>query len=489
LPGSLLARPRIGKITGLTTYDAVVIGSGPNGLAAAVTLARAGRSVLVREAQDTIGGGVRSAELTLPGFVHDVCSSIHPFVPGSPYFRSLPLAENGVEMVESPAVVAHPFDDGTAVMLERSIDATAAQLGEDAKAYSRLMAPLERDWLKLEEAVLAPLLRAPRHPFALARFSLPALRSADGLARSIFRTERARALFAGCAAHSMVPLTRMATASFGLVLALSGHRFGWPFPRGGAQTITDAAVAYLKTLGGEVEAGAPVRSLGELPPTRAVLCDVTPRSFVTLAGDRLSARYRDRLLGYRQGPGAFKLDYALDGPIPWKAEECRRAATVHLGATLDDLAASEEAPWRAAHAERPFVLLAQHSLFDDTRAPAGKHTAWAYCHLPNGSVRDMTDRIEGQIERFAPGFRDRVLERSVLSPKELERRNENLIGGDINGGAADLPQLLIRPTAQRVPYATPLEGVYLCSSSTPPGGGVHGMCGYLAARAALRDAL
>jgi phytoene dehydrogenase-like protein len=472
-----------------STYDAVVIGSGPNGLAAAITYARAGRSVLVREAQETIGGGVRSAELTLPGFVHDVCSSIHPFVPGSPYFRSLPLAEHGFEMVESPAVVAHPFDDGTALVLERSIDATAEQLGEDAKAYRRLLAPLARDWEKLEEAVLAPLVRAPRHPLALARFSLPALRSADGLARSAFRTKRARALFAGCAAHSMVPLTRMATASFGLVLAGSGHRFGWPFPRGGSQTITDAAVSYLKTLGGEVEAGAPVRSLAELPRTLAVFCDVAPRAFVRLAGDRLPPSYRRRLLRYRQGPGAFKLDYALGGPIPWKAEACRRAATVHLGATLDELVASEEAPWRGSHAERPFVLLAQHSLFDDTRAPAGKHTMWAYCHLPNGSARDMTDRIERQIERFAPGFRDLVIARSALPPRELERRNENLIGGDINGGAADFRQLLFRPAPRVSPYKTPLDGVYLCSASTPPGGGVHGMCGYLAARAALRDAL
>ena len=452
-------------------------------------MARAGRSVLVREAQDTVGGGVRSAELTLPGFVHDVCSSIHPFVPGSPFFRTVPLAEHGVEMVESPAVVAHPFDDGTAAVLERSIDETAAQLGEDAGAYRRLMAPLAREWDKLEEAVMAPLIGLPRHPLALARFSLPALRSADGLARSTFRTERARALFAGCAAHSMVPLTRMATASFGLVLALSGHLFGWPFPRGGAQAITDAAVSYLKTLGGEVEADAPVRSLAELPAARTVLCDVTPAAFVRLAGERLSGRYRDRLLSYRRGPGAFKLDYALDGPIPWRAEECARAATVHLGATLDDLVASEEAPWRSAHAERPFVLLAQHSLFDPTRAPEGKHTAWAYCHLPNGSARDMTDRIERQIERFAPGFRDLVIRRSALPPRELERRNENLVGGDINGGAADLRQLLIRPTLAASPHATPLDGVYLCSASTPPGGGVHGMCGYLAARLALSDAL
>jgi phytoene dehydrogenase-like protein len=472
-----------------STYDAVVIGSGPNGLAAAITMARAGRSVLVREAQETIGGGVRSAELTLPGFVHDVCSSIHPFVPGSPFFRSLPLAEHGVELVESPAVVAHPFDDGSAVLLERSVEGTAARLGQDADAYSRIVGSIDSTWDTLEETVLGPLAAVPRHPLAVGRFALSALRSAEGFARSAFAGERARALFGGCAAHSIVPLTRMGTGAFGLVLAVAGHRFGWPFPRGGAQRITDALVSYLRELGGEIEAGAPVRSLSELPRSRAVFCDVMPRAFVQLAGDRLPARYRRRLLGFRHGPGAFKVDYALAGPVPWKAEECARAATVHLGATLDELVASEEAPWRASHAERPFVLLAQHSLFDPTRAPAGKHTVWAYCHVPNGSIRDMTGRIERQIERFAPGFRDLVLARSVMPPRELERRNENLVGGDINGGAADLGQLLFRPLVKLVPYATPLPGLYLCSSSTPPGGGVHGMCGYLAARFALRDAL
>jgi len=445
--------------------------------------------VLVREAQETIGGGARSAELTLPGFVHDVCSSIHPFVPGSPFFRALPLQEHGLELVDPPAAVAHPFDDGTAVVLERSIEATSAQLDGDASAYRRLVEPLERDWDKLEETVLAPLVTAPKHPLAVGRFAFSALRSADGLARTVFRTERARALFGGCAAHSLVPLTWKGTAAFGLVLAVAGHRFGWPFPRGGSQKITDALVGYLRSLGGEIEAPAPVRSLTELPPARAVLCDVTPRGFLRLAGDRLPAGYRRRLARFRHGPGAFKVDYALDGPIPWKADECKRAATIHLGATLDELVASEQAPWRGEHAERPFVLLAQHSLFDPTRAPEGKHTVWAYCHMPNASARDMSARIERQIERFAPGFRDLVIARSVMPPAELERRNENLVGGDLNGGAADLRQLLVRPTLKLVPYATPLRGVYLCSSSTPPGGGVHGMCGYLAARFALRDAL
>jgi phytoene dehydrogenase-like protein len=466
-----------------------VVGSGPNGLAAAITLAREGRSVLVREAQETIGGGARSAELTLPGFVHDVCSSIHPFVPGSPFFRELALEEHGLELVHPPAAVAHPFDDGSAVVLERGVEVTAAQLGDDTRAYRRLVEPVLRAWDTLEDAVLAPLVTAPRHPLALARFGLRALRSADGLARGAFDTERARSLFGGCAAHSMVPLTWSGTAAIGLVLAVAGHRFGWPFPRGGAQRITDALVSYLRSVGGEVEADAPVRSLADLPRTRAVFCDVTPRGLLRLAGDRLPADYRRRLERFRHGPGAFKVDYALDGPLPWKAPACARAATVHLGGTLDELVASERAPWRGEHAERPFVLLAQHTLFDFTRAPEGKHTVWAYCHVPHGSARDMTERIERQIERFAPGFRDLVAGRSVMPPAELERRNENLVGGDINGGAADLRQLLFRPALKLVPYKTPLRGVYLCSSSTPPGGGVHGMCGYLAARFALRDAL
>jgi phytoene dehydrogenase-like protein len=463
-----------------------VVGSGPNGLAAAITLAREGRSVLVREAQETIGGGARSAELTLPGFVHDVCSSIYPFVPGSPFFRELALEEQGLELIHPTGAVAHPFDDGSAVVLERSVEATAAQLGEDARSYRNMVEPINDSWPMLEEAVFAPLVTAPRHPIALGRFALSALRSADGLARSKFTGERARAFFAGCAAHSIVPLTWRGTAAFGLVLAVSGHRFGWPFARGGAQRLIDALVSHLRSLGGEIEVGAPVVSLAELPRTRAIFCDVTPRGLLRLAGDRLPADYARRLQSFRHGPAAFKVDYALEGPIPWKAGECGRAGTVHLGGTLAELVASEQSPWRGEHAERPFVLLAQHTIFDPTRAPDGKHTVWAYCHVPNGSVRDMSERIERQIERFAPGFRDLVVGRSVMPPRELERRNENLVGGDINGGAANLRQLLFRPMIKLVPYTTPLRGVYLCSSSTPPGGGVHGMCGYLAARTALR---
>jgi phytoene dehydrogenase-like protein len=465
-----------------------VVGSGPNGLAAAITLAQAGRRALVREAEETLGGGIRSAELTLPGFVHDVCSSIHPFVPGSPFFRRVPLTEHGLELVQPPAPLAHPLDDGTAVVVERSLDETAVGLGADADAYRRLLGPVCSSWPELEEAVLGPILRVPRHPAALTRFGLHAVRPALGMARSAFATPRGRGLFAGCAAHSIVPLERRPTTGFGLILLATAHLFGWPFPRGGSQRIADALVSFLRGLGGDAMAGAPVESVAELEAD-TVMCDVAPRELVRLAGHRLPGSYVRRLASFRPGPAAFKLDYALSGPIPWTAAECARAGTVHLGGTLEEIAASERAPWEGRHAERPFVLLAQHSRFDESRAPAGKHTAWAYCHVPNGSTIDMTERIEKQIERFAPGFRELVLARSVTTPADLERRNRNLVGGDLNGGPATLWRLLARPVLSSSPYRTPARGLYLCSASTPPGGGVHGMCGYLAARAALSDAL
>jgi phytoene dehydrogenase-like protein len=460
-----------------------VVGSGPNGLAAAITLTRAGRSVLALEAAGAVGGGVRSAELTLPGFLHDVCSAVHPLAASSPCFRQLPLADHGLELVHPAAPLAHPLDDGTAVMLERAVDETAAGLGRDAEAYQKLMAPLVERGDLLEPFLLGPG-PFPRHPLAAARFAVLGLRSAVGLA-SRFEGERARALFAGLAAHSMLNLYRMPTASFGLVLGLLAHRHGWPVVRSGSQKLADALASYLRSLGGEIETGRHVDSLDELPQSDLTMLDVTPRQVLRIAGHRLPGGYLRALRRYRYGPGVFKVDWALDGPVPWTAEECLRAGTVHLGGTLEEIAASEDAVWRGEPPERPYVLAAQQSLFDDTRAPDGKHTLWAYCHVPNGSRADMTERIEAQVERFAPGFRERILDRSVRGPAEIERENENYVGGDINGGVQDLRQLYTRPAIRLNPYSTPVEGVYICSSSTPPGGGVHGLCGYYAARSAL----
>jgi phytoene dehydrogenase-like protein len=440
--------------------------------------------VLVLEAQDTIGGGTRTAELTLPGFRHDVCSAIHPLVAASPFFRSLHLE---LELVEPPAAIAHPLDDGTAVLVRRSVEETASGLGADADSYRRLLAPLVADWPRLERELLGPLLHVPRHPLALARFGARGLRSGSALAVSRFATEPARALFAGVTAHSTLPLEQRATASFSLILLLLAHVTGWPFARGGSQSIAEALAARLRSLGGEIETGRRVTSLRELPASDVVVCNVTPRQLAELGGDLLPPRYRRRLEGWRYGPGVFKLDYALDGPIPWRAPLAAEAATVHLGGSLAEIATSERDAWEGRHANGPFVLLAQQSLFDDTRGPAGKHTVWAYCHVPNGSTVDMRERVESQIERFAPGFRERILACSARTTAELERDNPNLVGGDIGGGANLLGQLIARPSLRRVPYRTPLPWLYLCSAATPPGGGVHGMCGHLAAKAALRQ--
>lgn len=470
-------------------HDAIVVGAGPNGLAAAVTLARAGRSVLVIEARDTVGGGCRSAELTAPGFVHDVCSAIHPLVAASPFFRGLPLADLGIDLVHPDAPVAHPLDDGSAVMLERSVTETASGLGPDARSYAGLMGPLVARADALVEGALGPVLRVPRHPLAMARFAPLAVRSASGLARSRFRGERARALLAGMAAHSMLPLESSPTAGLGLVLQMLGHRVGWPVVRGGSQRVADGLARHLAALGGEVVTGWEVADLGDLPDARAVLLDVTPRRLLAMAGARMPARRARALRRVRPGPGSFKVDWALDGPIPWRAPGCARAATVHLGGTLDEIAASERAVHEGRPPERPYVLLAQQSVVDATRAPAGMHTAWAYCHVPNGSPADMTARIEAQVERFAPGFRDRVIARSVRDPAAMERDNPNQAGGDITGGLQDLRGTIARPVLAANPYAAGIPGVYLCSASTPPGGGVHGMCGHLAARAALRREL
>ena len=465
--------------------DAVVVGSGPNGLAAAVALAQAGRSVVVREAAEVIGGGTRTEELTLPGYLHDVCSTVHPLGVSSPFFRTLPLEEHGLEWVHSPACLAHPFDDGSVALLERSMEATGETLGPDAKAWKKLMGTWVDRWLVLAEDVLGPL-EFPDHPFLLARFGLQGLRPAYGLAKSALKGDHARALFAGNAAHSMVPLTQSPTAAFGLTLVAAGHAVGWPIAQGGSRSISRALASYLRSMGGEIVTGAPVENLDELQRVPLVLLDLTPRQVLRIAGHRLSGRYRRALERFRYGAGSFKMDWALSEPIPWRSPECRRAATVHLGGTLDEIAASEHAPLEGKVPEKPFVLLAQPTLFDPSRAPEGKHVAWAYCHVPYGCDVDMTRAIEDQIERFAPGFRDVVLARSVMAPSALERHNPNLVGGDISAGAMTLRQVFFRPAMRRVPYSTPLPGVFLCSASTPPGGAVHGMCGYYAAQAALK---
>jgi phytoene dehydrogenase-like protein len=474
--------------------DAIVVGAGPNGLAAALTLARAGRSVRVYEAAATIGGGTRTHELTLPGFRHDVCSTILPLTVASPFFRSVDLAARGVEIVHPDAPVAHALEPGRAVVLERSFAATAAWLDDDDRrtddggAWRRLFGRLARDEPKLSGELLGPVVHVPRHPLALARFGLPALRSADALARSQFRGEAARALFAGLAAHSMVALDRPLSASFGLVLGLYAHAVGWPMIRGGSSAVSDALADELRSLGGEIVTGQRVERLEALPAARVVLLDTTPRAAVAIAGDRLSPRTRRRYEQFRYGSGAFKVDWALDGPIPWAADGLARAATVHVGGTLDEVALSESEVAAGRHAERPFTLVAQYHPWDPSRAPAGKTTAWAYCHVPPGSDVDMTDRIEAQLERFAPGFRDCVLDRSTHSPAQMEAYDANYIGGDINAGVSDIRQLLFRPTPSLDPYRAG-PGLYLCSSSTPPGGGVHGMSGYHAARSALRHEL
>jgi len=467
------------------TYDAVIVGSGPNGLSAGITLARAGKSVLVLEGKETIGGGTRTAELTMPGFKHDICSALHPLGVASPFFRDLPLSRYGLEWITPPAALAHPLDDGTAVMVEGTVEDTAANLGVDAGAYRRLMGPLVDGWQALLGDLLGPL-QFPSHPLLMARFGLTALLPAATLARTVFRGERARAVFGGMAAHATLPLTSPATAAFGLMLGMVAHAVGWPMPRGGSQQFAGALAAHLRSLGGEIRTGTWVRGMDDLPQARVILFGTSPRSMVEIAGERLPESYRDALARYRYGPGVFKLDFALDGPVPWTAEECRRAGTVHLGGTLEEITESEAAVWRGEHAGRPYVIVAQHSLFDDTRAPEGKHTLWAYCHVPNGSTEDMTDAVVGQIERFAPCFSDRVLVVSTMDPTQMEAYNPNYVGGDINTGVQDLRQFFTRPVVSLDPYSTPVPDIYLCSSSTPPGGGVHGMCGHYAARSALR---
>jgi phytoene dehydrogenase-like protein len=466
-------------------YDAVIVGSGPNGLSAAITLAQRGLKVLVLEARGTIGGGVRSAELTLPGFIHDVCSAVHPLAVSSPFFRSLDLAKYGLAWRFPEVSLAHPLDHGRAAIVRPSLAETARGLAADGAAYANSLANLVRHWDLLVEDMLGTL-RVPRRPFLFARFGLPALMSSAGYARSCFRTEEARALFAGMAAHGMLPLESLATASFGLALALSAHAVGWPVAQGGSQRIVDAMAALLTDLGGEIRTGTPVTQLAQLPPASAVLLDLSPKSLLAIAGDDLPAAYRSALTRYRYGPGVFKVDWALDAPIPWSNPEVSLSSTVHLGGTLEEITASERSVARGDHPQKPYVLLVQSSLVDPTRAPAGKHTAWAYCHVPNASSTDMRAAIESQIERFAPGFRERVLAARTRSAVEYEDYNPNYVGGDINSGSQDLAQFFTRPAVRWDSYALPLKGLYLCSSATPPGGGVHGMCGVHAARSALR---
>lgn len=470
----------------MAEVDAIVVGAGPNGLAAGIELARTGRSVRIYEARETIGGGARTAALTLPGFQHDICSAIHPMGLASPFLSRLPLGDYGLRWVQPDLPLAHPLAGGKAAVLYRSLDETAGNLGLDGGRYRLLMEPLVDQWDNLLHDILGPF-KIPRHPFLLARFGLPALLPVKTLARLLFRTPQARALLAGNAAHSLMPLEHPLTSAIGMVLVLLGHAVGWPIPVGGSQSIVNAMAAYFESLGGEIVTGHPVEHIDALPPARAVLFDVSPRQLLNIAGSRFPAAYSRDLERYRYNPGVFKIDFALDGPIPWLAPECRRAGTVHVGGTLEEIAASESAMWYGRHSDRPFILVGQQSLFDDTRAPAGKHTVWAYCHVPHGSTEDMSGRIEAQIERFAPGFRDLILARHTFNTAEMEAYNPNYVGGDINGGVQDLFQMWTRPTVRPVPYSTPAKGIYLCSASTPPGGGVHGMCGYHAARAVLRD--
>ena len=466
-------------------YDAVVIGSGPNGLAAAITMQQAGISVLLIEAKSVIGGGMRSAELTLPHFVHDVCSAIHPLAVGSPFFKTLPLEQHGLEFIYPTIAAAHPFDDGRAAALHRSLEQTAQALNEDEQSYLKLMKPLVKDWPRIVADVLGPL-HFPKHPIDMARFGLKALTSAAYLAKR-FRSKEAKGLWAGMAAHSIQPLSNATTSATGLVLMIAGHLGGWPIPKGGSNAIANALASYFVSLGGTIETNFYVRSLNQLPSSHAILFDVTPWQLLQIAGYKFSSVYTWQLKRYRYGMGVFKIDWALDGPIPFTATACREAGTVHLGNTLEEIAASEQLTSEGKHPEKPFVLLAQQSLFDASRAPEGKHTAWAYCHVPNGSEVNMTEQIEKQVERFAPGFRDRIAGRHIMNTAEMEVYNPNYVGGDITGGIMDLGQLFTRPALRLSPYKTSAKGIYICSSSTPPGGGVHGMCGYHAAKKALRD--
>lgn len=466
-------------------YDAVVVGSGPNGLAAAITMQQVGLSVLLVEAKPTIGGGLRSAELTLPGFIHDICSAVHPMAIGSLFFKTLPLAHHGLEYIHPAYAAAHPFDDGKAAVLHHSITDTARQFGVDEQAYLNLMQPIVKNWPFIAKDALGPL-HFPEHPLALAQFGRSAITSVLTLAKR-FKTPQAKGLLGGMAAHSIQPLSNMATSAIALVLMASGHSQGWPIPKGGSQSIANALASYFVSIGGKIETNFYVKSLNQLPSAHAVLFDVTPKQLLQIAGHQFSSIYKWQLERYRYGMGVFKIDWALDAPIPFTATECLQAGSVHLGNTLQEITLAEQEIWQGKHAEKPYVLLAQQSLFDSSRAPRGKHTAWGYCHVPKGSTFDMTEIIERQVERFAPGFRDRILAKHVMNTEQIEAYNPNNIGGDIGGGLMDIGQLFTRPALRWSPYRTSAKGLYICSSSTPPGGGVHGLCGFYSARRALKD--
>ena len=466
-------------------YDAIVVGSGPNGLSAAIAMQQQGLSVLLLEAKDTIGGGMRSAALTLPGFTHDICSAVHPLAALSPFFSRLPLQQHGLEYIYPPIAAAHPFDNGDAAVLKQDVAETALLLGTDQQAYIQLLQRLVADWPKIAPDIFSPL-HFPRHPWLMARFGVDALQPGTWLAKK-FQTEKAKGLFAGMAAHAMQPLSNTASSAIALVLMTAAHVRGWPMPRGGSAVIGNALTALFVSLGGKIETNFYVRSLDQLPSSRALLFDITPAQLLQIAGHRFSSFYKWQLERYRYGMGVFKIDWALDAPIPFTAQACRQAGTIHIGNTLEEIAANEQLTSKGGYPEKPFVLLAQPSLFDGSRAPEGKHTAWAYCHTPNGSTKDMTHAIEMQVERYAPGFRERILARHTMNTAEIEAYNPNYIGGDINGGIIDIRQLFTRPVLRRSPYTTSAKGIYICSSSTPPGGGVHGMCGYHAAKKALQQ--
>ena len=470
---------------GKREYDAVIVGSGPNGLSAAILMQQKGLSVLLLEGKETVGGGLRSAELTLPGYVHDVCSAIHPLAVSSPFFEQLPLNDHGLEYIYPGIAAAHPFDNGIVAVIKNSVSETARLLWDDEDAYLKLMQPVVADWPALMPDVLGPL-HYPKHPLTMARFGLKALTSAAYLAKR-FQTAEARGLWAGMAAHSIQPLTNLATSAVALVLMASAHLKGWPMPKGGSGNIANALASYFTSIGGKIETNFYVKSLEQLPSAHAVLLDVTPQQLLQIAGHRFSPLYKWQLKRYRYGMGVFKIDWALDAPIPFTAALCRQAGTIHIGNTFEEIANCEQQIWKGRISQKPFALLTQPSVFDASRAPKGKHTAWAYCHVPNGSKTDMTTAIENQVERFAPGFKDTILARHTMNTEQMEEYNPNYIGGDINGGVIDIGQLFTRPALRLSPYKTSVKGIYICSSSTPPGGGVHGMCGYHAAKRALKD--